>query len=312
MCNNKLNMCASRLVFAFHRMFVSGMTLGACINKLKISTGKENGKRGTRFLVYGIVVCNIVCMLCGCTRREQLVLEAAGQAQEISTSKEETDDSGLTAPEGPQEEGGRQENQEQAGSVSVEEKTDEQSSAGDIATGQMQEQAGENTMICVHVCGAVENAGVYELPAGSRVYEAVKAAGGFSEEADESYVNQAQQLADGSKLVIPTVDQVRSAPEDGGTGTEQIGIVEQAALLGGGETVSIEAGSSTEADGKVNINTASEAQLCEIPGIGATRAAAITTYRQEHGSFHSIEEIMNVSGIKEGTYTKIKDCIKVN
>ena len=88
--------------------------------------------------------------------------------------------------------------------------------------------------------------------------------------------------------------------------------MEQAALLGGGETVSIEAGSSTEADGKVNINTASEAQLCEIPGIGATRAAAITTYRQEHGSFHSIEEIMNVSGIKEGTYTKIKDCIKVN
>lgn len=310
MCNNKLNICASGLVSAFYRTLASGMILGASINKLKISTGKESGKRRMRLLMYGIVMCNIVCTLCGCTRREQLVLETAGQAQQISASKEAADDSGLTAPEGSQEEGDRQENQEQAGSANEKEKTDEQSSAGDIATGQMQ-QAGESTSIWVHVCGAVEKAGVYELPAGSRVYEAVKAAGGFAENADESYVNQAQQLADGSKLVIPTVDQVRSTPEEG-TGTEQIGIVEQAALPDGGETVNAEAGKGTKADGKVNINTASVAQLCEIPGIGATRAAAITAYRQEHGSFHSIEEIMNVSGIKEGTYAKIKDCIKVN
>ncbi len=69
---------------------------------------------------------------------------------------------------------------------------------------------------------------------------------------------------------------------------------------------------SVAADGRININTASEAQLCEIPGIGATRAAAIAAYRQEHGGFSSIEEIMNVSGIKEGTYAKIKDRITVN
>ena len=65
-------------------------------------------------------------------------------------------------------------------------------------------------------------------------------------------------------------------------------------------------------DGKININTASEAQLCEIPGIGATRAAAIVAYRQQSGGFASIEDIMNVSGIKEGTYEKIKDRITVN
>ena len=69
---------------------------------------------------------------------------------------------------------------------------------------------------------------------------------------------------------------------------------------------------SVSADGRININTAPEAQLCEIPGIGATRAAAIAAYRQEHGGFSSIEEIMNVSGIKEGTYAKIKDRITVN
>lgn len=257
-----------------------------------------------RFLVWSIAVCSIVCMLCGCTRREQLVLEtAAAGPQQVPTSEEASGDSGLTAQRESQEEDDRQENQKQVGS---------EASAGDMAAGQIQQQAGEGATICVHVCGAVEKAGVYELPAGSRVYEAVEAAGGFVEEADESYVNQAQQLTDGSKLVIPTADQVRNTPENGGTGIEQIGIVEQTALPDGGETMSAAADSSMEADGKININTASEAQLCEIPGIGATRAAAITTYRQEHGSFHSIEEIMNVSGIKEGTYAKIKDSIKVN
>ena len=65
-------------------------------------------------------------------------------------------------------------------------------------------------------------------------------------------------------------------------------------------------------DGKININTATEAQLCDIPGIGATRAAAIAAYRQEHGNFTSIEEIMRVNGIKEGTYEKMKDSITVN
>ena len=65
-------------------------------------------------------------------------------------------------------------------------------------------------------------------------------------------------------------------------------------------------------DGRININTATQERLCEIPGIGAVRAAAIVSYRQEHGGFTKIEDIMNVSGIKEGTYVKIKDSIRVN
>ena len=68
----------------------------------------------------------------------------------------------------------------------------------------------------------------------------------------------------------------------------------------------------TATDDRININTASEADLCSIPGIGATRAAAVVAYRQEHGVFASVEDIMNVSGIKEGTYAKIKDRIKVD
>ena len=74
-----------------------------------------------------------------------------------------------------------------------------------------------------------------------------------------------------------------------------------------------ETGAAEErADGLVNINTASEEELSAIPGIGAGKAAAVVRYRQENGAFASIEDIMKVSGIKEGTYEKIKDKITVN
>jgi competence protein ComEA len=94
-----------------------------------------------------------------------------------------------------------------------------------------------------------------------------------------------------------------------------IGIIgaESAGIADGTVTGSAAAASSSSSDdGKININTASESELCNIPGIGTTRAAAIIAYRQEHGSFQSAEDIMNVSGIKQGTYEKIKDSIKVD
>ncbi len=149
--------------------------------------------------------------------------------------------------------------------------------------------------IFIHVCGAVRTPGVYELKSGSRVYEAVQAAGGFTDDAEENYVNQAQVLSDGMKLMIPTIEEALAMPEDG---------VDM-------QTAEGTAGQSAD-DGRININTASEQELCTIPGIGATRAAAIAQYRQEHGNFDSVEDIMKVTGIKEGTYEKIKDSIKVN
>jgi competence protein ComEA len=168
------------------------------------------------------------------------------------------------------------------------------------------------------------------LPAGSRVYEAVQAAGGFAEEAHESYVNQAQKLPDGVQLVIPTVEQVEELQQAEAQGQTDAGAAgenaAEASLMAMGigiigaesadtaETATGAAAASSLSgdDGKININTASELELCSIPGIGTTRAAAILAYRQEHGSFQSIEDIMNVSGIKQGTYDKIKDSIKVN
>ena len=124
-------------------------------------------------------------------------------------------------------------------------------------------------------------------------------------------------LADGIKLVIPTTEQVRFRQEGAAGDESEVDTAGQAeanpaaeyGVLDGQEEILDDTASS--ADGKININTATKEQLCEIPGIGATRAAAIEAYRQQAGSFASIEDIMKVSGIKEGTYAKIKDYIKV-
>ncbi|MCH5249560.1 MAG: helix-hairpin-helix domain-containing protein [Lachnospiraceae bacterium] len=154
--------------------------------------------------------------------------------------------------------------------------------------------------IYVHICGAVAVPGVYELEAGSRVFEGIEAAGGFSEYACEDYVNQAGQLTDGERLVIPTMEEIEAAKADG-------------TYTFGSETSGAEqSGSAGSETGLVNINTASESELGAISGIGAGKAAAIVKYRQENGSFSSVEDIMKVSGIKEGTYEKIKDKITVN
>ena len=140
--------------------------------------------------------------------------------------------------------------------------------------------------VIVHICGAVVNPGVYELPPGSRIVDAVDKAGGLSVDADESYVNLAAVPNDGEQIFIPTI--------------------EESAIM---KKTRQETGVSS---GKVNINTADKALLCTLPGIGDTRAADIIAYRQEHGNFSTIEDIMQVSGIKEGSFQKIKEMIVVN
>ncbi len=163
----------------------------------------------------------------------------------------------------------------------------------------------EPKTLFIHVCGAVVSPGVYELAEGSRVYEAVDAAGGFAEDACENFVNLAQTVADGQRLYIPTMEEVETDDEDLSV---EIGLSDGLSDT----TQSASAGSETgAATGLVNINTASEAELCTLTGIGATRAQAIIAYREANGSFSSIEDIMNVSGIKEATYEKIKDEITV-
>ena len=153
-------------------------------------------------------------------------------------------------------------------------------------------------VVVVYVCGAVNNPGVYELPGGSRMDDAVCAAGGFSEDADMTYVNLAAKVSDGLKLQIPTVQETADEAQ-----VRKIDSFD-------GDNIAL---SSAESDGGglININTASREQLVTLPGIGDGIAGKIIKYRDENGSFKSIEDIMKVSGIKDKLFSKIKDHITV-
>lgn len=143
------------------------------------------------------------------------------------------------------------------------------------------------TGIAVDVGGAVAQPGVYRLPVGSRVSDAVEAAGGMLPEAYNEIVNMAGPLSDGSKVLVP----VRPAGAASGADDEQA--------------------ASSEDGGLVNINTANKDALMSLPGIGETKAEAIIAYRTENGVFTAPEQIMDVPGIGPGIFDNLKDLITV-
>lgn len=153
-----------------------------------------------------------------------------------------------------------------------------------------EQAAGPQEDIYVHICGAVQSPGVYALPAGSRLSEAVEAAGGFLPEACQDYCNLAMTVSDGMQYQIPTEDE---------------------ALFGTLPEAVRQEPSSYDSQGLLDINLATTAELMELPGIGQTRADAIITYREEHGAFACKEDIMQVTGIKGAIYEKIEDYIIV-
>lgn len=146
------------------------------------------------------------------------------------------------------------------------------------------EQETLEKIIYVQVSGAVASPGVYELPEGSRVFEAIELAGGILENADAGQMNQAQTVSDGEMIYVRSQGEVE---------TEDVSEVQQE-------------------DGKVNLNTATEEQLMTLPGIGQAKAKSIIAWREKNGSFSKIEDLMEIEGIKEGVFSKIKDSIKVN
>ncbi len=140
--------------------------------------------------------------------------------------------------------------------------------------------------VYVYVCGRVRRAGVYSVSSNSRVYEVLNLAGGVCEDADISNINQAMKIEDGQQIYVPSIsERAEDGPE--------------------------KAGSDPADDGKVNINSADASELMTLTGIGASRAQAIIDYRNQNGSFEKEEDIMNVSGIKEGMFSKIRDRIRV-
>ncbi len=149
--------------------------------------------------------------------------------------------------------------------------------------------------VFVYVCGAVHQPGVYEMTEDARLYEVIALAGGLKEDAAGEMVNQARLVEDGERVYIPTKEEAAA------------GMLENAA---GESTTSGDSTGNSEAK-KVNLNTAGKEELMTLPGIGESKADSILSYREEHGSFQSTEELMQISGIKEGVYNKIKDNITV-
>lgn len=138
----------------------------------------------------------------------------------------------------------------------------------------------ENEAIYVSVMGYVKEPGVYIMPKGSRVYEALNAAGGIVPPGDVNGVDLVNVLKDGARVYVP------------GAGLSD--------------------GKASEAPGgAININLATANDLTNLPGIGPSKAKTIISYREKNGPFSSIEDIMNISGIKEGTFEKIKEYITV-
>ena len=151
----------------------------------------------------------------------------------------------------------------------------------------------EKSGVYVYICGEVIKPGVYELSGDSRIYEAVDAAGGFTENAARECVNLASKVSDGMQITIYTRE-------------------EAASLLADSAPVGENAGKSgTSGSGLVNLNTATKEELMTLKGIGESKAEDIIRYREKSGGFKKIEDIMKISGIKENGFQKIKDSITV-
>lgn len=147
------------------------------------------------------------------------------------------------------------------------------------------EQADIGDTVPVYVCGAVNNPGVYYLSPDSLKADALHMAGGLTTDAALDYVNLAEIVNAGEKIYFPYADEIVDGVNISQSDNDQ--------------------GNS----GKININTATKDELMTLPGIGDSKADAIIRYRDEYGPFQNIEDITNITGIKEGVYNNIKDHI---
>ena len=154
---------------------------------------------------------------------------------------------------------------------------------------EVKEEPVEQDLITVDVKGAVKSPGIYDLPVGSRVNDAVQKAGGLTEQADSKSLNLAQKVSDEALVYVPTKGE-EAASQQAGSGVP----------------------SSTSKDKKVNLNKASLEELKQVKGLGGKRAQDIIDHRESNGKFKSVDELKKVSGIGAKTIEKLKDYVTVD
>ncbi|RDU23986.1 helix-hairpin-helix domain-containing protein [Anaerosacchariphilus polymeriproducens] len=219
-----------------------------------------------KFKVFSVILFLLLFFCMGCNKKENVLFEEefqeirekqnANTEQEIKDTKEDT------------------------------EKTN------DLKEDAKENQQDKNQKVCVYVCGAVNNPGVYCLEKGKRIADVIEMAGGLKEEADLDYINLAEILTDAQMIKVLTVEEAQNEKTK--------------------ENTNADSELKQKEKSVVNLNTATLEQLMTIPGIGQNKADSIIAYREEHGSFHAVEDIMNIPGIKEGVLKKIKDYITVD
>ena len=279
-----------------------------------------------------LILCGILFLtgLTGCKSREaQFLIEGLQEAKaEVDAESSEEKTSGQKSKKDTDEKKADTEDRQNDDGNSAESRKKQAESGGSDAGNGTESDSGKHTsdadidngseavsdkemqqaMIYVDVCGAVANPGVFQLAAGSRVFQAIEAAGGYLPEAALTCVNRAGVLTDGQQLYILTQEEMERQGLDP---AEMSGVSDGQMNGSAGTGQNTEMTAQVQQDNRININTADEAQLTTLTGIGATRAQAIIAYREENGPFAAIEDIMNVQGIKEGTFAKIKDEIVV-
>lgn len=281
--------------------------------KLRSWKQKKRTDRLWRMVLWGILWAMLCPTLgaCGAQREELFLSEkesiAYGDGNRKVESKVEDMDQNREAEPNAGNTDQNREAESNAGDTDQNRKAEP--SAGSTDRTELSDASSEEAKtLVVHICGAVSAPGVYELPAGSRIIDAVEAGGGFLPEADEACCNLAEEIVDGCQIYIMTKSE---SCADGQT-EKKAGIQTSPDSDMQTTDINMRSNSATALDnGLVNLNTADVAALMTLPGIGESRAKAIISYREQHGAFAKIEDIMKISGIKQAAFSKIKDKITV-
>ena len=229
-----------------------------------------------------VLLCMLMCMCQGCSDEEVMeIISEEGNKEQFSDNEQISDNAIDVAKDTGVENTEKTENIE----------------------------TNDSQSFVVYVAGYVNNPGVYELKEGSRIIDAIDSAGGYSKEAYENYLNLASLIADGQMIYVPSEEEIESGSIERGvaSGADGSGAGGVTGGNGGGN-----GGNSSDSGTLVNINQASKEELMTLPGIGESKADKIIAYREANGRFNSPEGIMEISGIKDGLYNKIKDKICAN